>query len=366
MQVCPACEAENPPGLPACRRCGLATELFEPIRAAVGLPKDDPRYEVHVRELLEAMGDLATPPAETATAGARLTAPARFPALSAARPDATIEPPELSIPGPLVRPAPDGIPELRRRIEEYLRLARRLGVLDAELEHRAGELGGVDDLPELERFATELYGRDAASLSASYRTELARRAELAELLPTGPIDGELATTRSELERGELLEGERTLRSVVEHLDRLEEEWGPATLLWMGANDLAGVIRDLGGDPSGALGPLSEGRRLMRELDRAGAERVLARAALGLWTVLNPILEQDLTRRIEVVRAHREAVVEVEPILNDLKEFAEQVTRRNFSAAVAYYRRGVDRLDQLAPRADGDGPPLNTAPPVRPA
>ena len=135
---------------------------------------------------------------------------------------------------------------------------------------------------------------------------------------------------------------------------------------MEAEDLAAAIRELGGNPSGALGPLSEGRRLIRGLDRVQAESVLARATLALWTILNPILEKDLTRRIVEVRARKAAGADVDPVLTDLKEFAEQVTQRNFSAAVAYHRRGVDRLVQLAPADGADVPALNTGSSVPPA
>jgi hypothetical protein len=341
-------------------------ELFEPIRAAVGLPKGDPRYETQVRELIEAMGELAVPSSAESSSNAEIAAPARFPSLSAGRAEPRGDEPALAIrelPKRTAPPAPGGIPELRSEIEGYLRLGRRLGVGASELNDRARELERSEEAAELDRFATELFVRAAASLTDTYAALLNRRNELAELLPTPQIDGGLEAGRTDLALGDLERTEISLREAGAGLDRLEEEWGPSQVLLQGAVDLEDTIRDLGGDPGPAHGPILEGRRLIHSLERGRAESVLARGTVGLWTVLNPLLERDLTRRISEVRTRKEAGSDVEPVLSDLTEFASQVRQRNFSAAVAFYRRGVDRLSRLAPPSDGPAPSLNIDPSV---
>lgn len=367
MPVCPACEAENLPDSTACRRCGLVVELFEPIRAAIGLPKGDPRYEAQVRELIEALGDLANPGATPDTLDAEIATPARFPSI--APPMGVTEPGGSSLglrelPKPSVPPDSGDLTGLRQRIDELLRLARRTGLEEGAWAERAREVSALEDASAVQRFASEMFVRVAASLTETYTTLLARRDELTKAIPTEAIDARIADGRAALEAGDLAETERCLREVSAALDRDEEAWGPTEVLLNGAEDLVGAIRDFGGDPAAALGPIEEGRRLVRRLEREAAEALLARGTLGLWTILNPLLEQDLAHRIDEVRARKEAGADVDPVLTDLREFARLVKQRNFSAAVAFYRRGVDRLARLAPA--GAASSLNIDPSVPPA
>ncbi|MCI4358052.1 MAG: hypothetical protein L3J95_01220 [Thermoplasmata archaeon] len=369
MPVCPACEADNLPGSAGCRRCGLSTELFEPIRAAVGLPKGDPRYETQVRELIEALGDLALGEPDSVSGRMARATPARSvpPPPTGNERGAEVATLALhTLPSRPRLPEPGGVAELRRLIDEYLGLARADDPEGYALTFRARELAGVTDEDTLDRFATELFVRVAADLTVSYGAQLARRTQWAQLLPTPTVDRALDRARSLLAQGELAQTHREILGATEALDHLDEEWGPAEVLLQAAEDLEGAIRELGGDPTAALGPITEGRRLLRELEREGSEALLSRGTVGLWTILNPILEKDLAHRIEEVRAQRLAGAHVDPVLTDLREFASQVKKRNFSAAVAFYRRGVDRLARLADPVDAPAPALNIDPSVRPA
>jgi hypothetical protein len=358
MPVCPACDADNLPGSPACRKCGLSTELFEPIRSAVGLPRGSPQYEAQVRALIEAMGDLAVAP--PASDEARITPTGRFPTTS----EGSGVVPGLSIHDlPKRAPSTGGTAELRGEIAALRRLDLGWGAEEPGADERARSIVERNDPGELDRFAGELFVRVAARLTDRYGAELGRRAELAQFLPVPEVDALLAEARAALAGGRLDLADQRLRTAAEALERLEEEWGTTEVLLKAALDLEATIRELGGDPAAAMGPVEEARRRIRALDRTGAEPLLAHSTVGLWTILNPLLEKDLARRIEEVRLHQAAGTNVEAVVADLKEFASQVKQSNFSAAVAFYRRGVDRLSALGDASRATAPPINTDPSV---
>ena len=142
MPVCPACEAENLPDSPAADAADSPrTSSSRSLRGRV--LKEDPRYELQVRELIEAMGDLASGPAESVDAA--LTAPSRFPGLAPARPT-----PCRGTRSCRSAPSRNAPPCRRRRgssssvteIDEYLRLGHRLSLDEAALEHRSRDLAG--------------------------------------------------------------------------------------------------------------------------------------------------------------------------------------------------------------------------------
>ncbi len=304
------------------------------------------------------MGDLAVAPSPSNEA--RIASPARFPGA----PEGSAGSGGFSGMHLPKRPASTGGPEeLRREVEGLLRLERRWGSGDPTLEERARLALGRNEPAELDRFAGEMFLRVAARLTERFGAELARRGELAELVPTPEVDALLAEARPALADGSLELADERLGAAAERLDRLEEAWGATEVLLHGAHDLETTIRELGGDPQAALGPVEEARRRVRTLDRTGAEPLLAHATVGLWTILNPLLEKDLAHRIEEVRLHKAAGVDVEAVVADLKEFASQVKESNFSAAVAFYRRGVDRLSSLGEAGRGPTPPINTDPSV---
>ena len=367
MPVCPACEAENLPDASTCRRCGLASELFEPIRAAVGVPKGDPRYERHIRELMDAIGPLAQPSNGPSERNGDIASPARFPALSAARPPpATTPAPSIrAVPEPPALPPATDLATLRRQADAYFRLAHRLGLDPATLGELGPRIASLESPPELERIGRDLFVRVAAALTESYESEAARRDELTEFAPTGELDEPLASARRSLELGNLDECEAALRRTGDLLDHLEETWGSTQVLLLGARDLAEMIRELRGDPTGALGPIEEGQRLARAGERREAEGLLARGTLGLWTLLNPLIEPDIAARSEEVRLRQAEGADVEPVVSDLQEFAALVGRRNFSAAISAYRWAFDRLARLARSAEPLRAAFNARDPVAP-
>jgi hypothetical protein len=360
MSPCPACGAQPPSGTAACPACGLAAELFEPIHLAAGGSPSEERYAEDVRELIDALGELAAPP-PIPPPGERADPPP-------IRPDAGPAPARSSLALSELpqRPAePVELAARRHRNQEYLDLADRLGLEVTEMTAEAKRLVLVDDPDGLDRLGRELFVRVAERLTVHYEGLLERREELARMVPTESLDRELALARTRLAEGALTAAEGPLQAADRALEHVEEEWGPVEVLIENARALAEGVRSLGADPSPALGPLSEGERLARAGERRRAESVLAAGNLALWTLLHPLVRADLAERVRRIRTLEAEGAAVGPALAEMQEFGTQLRAKNFTAALAAYRRAGEWLEPPASPAAGDRS-LNNAGSVPPA
>ncbi|HZY92755.1 MAG TPA: hypothetical protein VFG07_08320 [Thermoplasmata archaeon] len=358
MIACPACGLETPDGATECARCHLSTSLFDSVREAAGDQADrDPKYVQTIGEILSQLGDEpASPGPETTSATGRLAFPHRFPSPAAAAEKAPVAEPTGPSPRPLgtlpALPPAGEVPLLLRQVNDFLQLGRRQGVDLAPFTERAREALAVQDRGILEALARDLFVFLAAALTEEYEGAVARRNEIAGLVPTASPDVELEGCRASLALGDLAGAQRRLRHVEDALSDLEEEWATVQILVTEADLLTVTIRELGGDPGPALGPLAEGQRRARAGDRAGAEPVLARAALALWTILNPIFQRDLGRLKEQLMKRRAEGADVRPPTAYLRQLAADLRNRNFASAILTYRSLRDSVAN-AEAAPGD-------------
>jgi len=188
----------------------------------------------------------------------------------------------------------------------------------------------------------------ASALAEEFESALARRNELAQLVPTSSADVELASVRRALEVGDTRGAQRRLEHIRDELARVEEDWEVGRILVTECDLLAETLRELGGDPAPATGPLEEGRRCFAAGRRADAEQLLARAAVALWTVLEPRFFDDLKRLRDRMIESRSAGGDVAPAVKDLREVATELRQRNFVGTVVAYRRLRAFLDRTAP------------------
>ncbi len=365
MPGCPACGSEVAPGASECPRCHLAVHLFEAVREAVGVPESDPTYGAEVRELLKAVDPEGGPDApKGSTSPGRIAYPARFPAPSppsSAYPEGPGPRSLESLPALPALPG-GGVAGLRRQLDAYLHLARRLGLDLTPLDERVKEAVGVDDARALEALLRELFVRLAAVLSEAYEEVVGLRGGLSAVVAVPAVDGELEEARASLARGDLEGVDRQLRAARQSLSALEEEWETVQILVTECDLLAATVRELGGDPGPALGPLDEGRRLARAGKRAEAEPVLAHAALALWAILNPLFGREMRRVKEALLARRASGADVAPAIGQLRVLAQELSRRNFGAAVLSYRWLRDFVEGPAP----EGAARDEAPAPAPA
>lgn len=364
MVNCPACGAEVPSGAAQCPDCHLSTGLFPAVREAAGpTPAADPTY---LRTIGELLATVDVPPASPAPASrppqGLLSRPARFPALAMAsrppvpaRSDATPITPLKGLPA---LPATGTIVELNRRVEEYFQLGRRLGLDFTDFERRAGPASLTHDLPSLEGLAREMFVHVAGAVAEELESALARRNELAQLVPTPSADVELNAVRNAIDLGDLNGAQRRLVHVRDELSRLEEEWEVGRILVTECELLAATIRDLGGDPTPALGPLEEGRRAFARGRRTEAERLLSRAAVALWTTLEPRFFEDLHRLRDRLVELRAEGADVSPAVVELRDIATELRQRNFVGTVTAYRRLKGFLDRTS--APGVAAPVEVA------
>jgi hypothetical protein len=249
---------------------------------------------------------------------------------------------------PALPALPPGDPEvrLRRQIDEYLTVARRQGLDPEPFHDRLRRAVATDDRAAFEALHRELFVHLAAALAEEFERALLRRADLAELVPESEVDTELAAARDSLVLGDLAGAQTRLRRVGDTLAGLEEEWTAIRILLLEATLLAETVRELGGDPAPALGPLDEARRRLKAGARSAAEPILARGIAALWHLVRPRFARrlgELNVRAERARRRAGSGDEFDAIRRDI---AHGIRQRNFAAAVVAYRRFRDAVERI--------------------
>jgi hypothetical protein len=341
MVQCPVCGEENPPEASNCTSCQLSTSLFEPVREAAGSTVDDSDYARAIAEILAVVGPEPEPSesgAAAASSGTVVTAQARFPALSAARllPAPTVRAPTLPD-LPVLAPG-SGLSLVQRQVEELLQAGRREG-LDLKDSDRRMLLALKDEnRAALDEVRRSLFVQVAASIAEDLEIQSGRRNELAALVPTASIDAELNSARVAFATGDITGTIRRLRQASDGLSALEDRWTTCQILTTEADLMTEVLRELGQDPSPALGPLTEGRRLARTGNADRAEKVLAGANRALWGLLVPQINASLQAIRAQLHGRPATDQEIEPVVRELRQLAALIRRRNLGAAVTTYRR----------------------------
>ena len=366
MVRCPACGHEVPdPDSAACPHCHLATGLFEAVQEAAGnAHAPDPRYLRTIAELLASVDLSATPEPASRPAQGLLSRPARFPSLPTPPPSAPAPAPKPPAVAPLTDlpalPAARPGEDLRRRLEEYFQIGRRLGLDFTDFERRTGSAGLVDDTPSLEVLTREMFVHLLSALAEEYESVLARRNEIAPLIATPSADVELGAIQRAISAGDLSGAQRRLVHVRDELTHVEEEWEVGRILVTECDLLVRTLRELGGDPSAATGPLEEGRKLLGQGRRAEGERLLARSAVALWALLEPRLFEDLRRLRDRLVEVRSAGLDVAPAIAELRSIATELRQRNFVGTLTAYQRLRAFFERVAvPEATGGLPPGET-------
>ena len=362
---CPACGTELPDDVPACPKCRLSGSLFEIVREAAGpLTTTDPASVRTIGEILASV-DISAPAAPVpAATEAVLSRSSRFPAMPAPQPLPEIAPEPAAAPAatvvedleeyPELPPGPTD-QELERRLDEYFQLGRRFGLDFNDFEQRNAAAHLVADRTSMETVAREMFVHLVSVVAEEFESALARRNELAALAPTPSADVELEAIRQAIARGDLPGAQRRLVHVRDELQRAEEEWAVGRILVTEGELLASTVRELGGDPSPALGPFEEGRRLVRLGRRTDGERLLARGAVALWAVLEPRLLEDLRRLRDRLVEIRSGGADIEPAVAEIRSVLTELRQRNFVGTIVAYRRVRSWVEQHAPATDLPGP-----------
>jgi hypothetical protein len=341
MATCPACGIDSVEENGDCPECHLSASLFAAVRDAAGAEGDsDPTYLRTIGDLLATVEREDILPPATPVHGL-LDRPSHFGALPAgipgspARTSPSIEN-VLDLP-----PMPTGsseLPDLKRRVGEYFEIGHRLGLDFTDFRSRADSAALVDHTDSLAILAREMFVYVSSTLAEGYEALLARRNELAPLVPTTSADIELVAVRRAIGIGDLAGAQRRLAHVRDALDTVEQEWEIGRILVTEGELMVATIRELGGDPGGATGPLEQGRRLFAEGHRAEAEQVLAHAAVALWTVLQPRLLADLHRLRDRMVEERSAGADIGPAVQELHAISVELRKRNFVGTIVSYRR----------------------------
>lgn len=351
MSTCPACTSDVPRDATECPGCHLSVGLFDAVRDAAGPVTDtDPAYLRTIGELLASV-DLTSNAPPPSPAHGLLSRPVRPPLARVGGGGETARPREPSAVPPVsgLPPVPrtPSVSGLNKRIDEYFQLGRRLGLDFTDFETRAGAASLTRDEPSLEALAREMFVHLASAVVEEQEATLARRNELAQLVPTPSADVELRSVQGAIDRGDLLGAERRLEHLRDELSRLEEEWEVGRILSTECDLLLATIRELGGDPAPALGPLEQGRRAFGKGQRADAERLLSRAAVALWTILEPRFFDDLHRRRDRLVELRAAGTDIAPAVAELRDIATELRQRNFVGTITAYRRMKEVFDRAA-------------------
>jgi hypothetical protein len=369
LLLCPACGAPVPGEVDSCPKCHLSDQLFDAVREAAGpLSRSDPASLKTIGEILAAV-DLTLPAEPNSGArGPLLARSASFPPMRDAGPKLAPEPP-VSAPLEELRELPS-LPagptqvELVRKVEEYFHVGRRLGLDFTDFESRTNAAELADDHASLETVAREMFVHLVSALAEEFEAVLARRNELAAFVPTPSADVEIDAIRQAIARGDLPGAQRRLAHVRDEIQRTEEEWEVGRILVTEAEMLATTVRELGGDPAPALGPLEEGRKLVRAGRRSDGERLLARGAVALWAVLEPRLVEDLRRLKDRLSELRSAGLDIAPAIQELRTVMTELRQRNFVGTIVAYRRARAFVERNRVPGEEAGPTLETPASVR--
>ncbi len=353
MASCPACSTEFVEPAAACPRCGLASDLFPAVRSAASGGRSD-RDPQMIEEILRAVGGDPTGPI-VAPGPATIAQPARFPSAPAQRPPPARRP-ATELPGlPALGPGDPKV-VLRRQIDEYLTLGRRLGIDLTSFPPRMHAAIRAEDVEEYARIRSELFVYLAAYLSEQVELCRARRSELAAVLGDDLPDEEIEELGSRLVEGDLPGTYRSLHAVEELLSGLEVTYQTVQLLSLEADLLAETVRELGSDPSRALGPIATAREAARSGDRSVAERLLARGVLALWHLAAPRLVVQVGEISGRLDAAQRAGADPAFARAQLHEMVAELRVRNFGAAILAYRRARDAAPAAVPAAPTELPP----------
>lgn len=357
MPACPACGKESPADATECPECHLSVTLFAAVAEAAGpLTDSDPMYVRTIGELLASV-DLTMPavPAARPPHGL-LSRPARPPPLTLAAPSLRRPAKGISALTDLpALPSARDEPELKRRVQEYFELGRRLGANFTDFVTRANAASLAHDVGSLEVLAREMFVHLVSALAEEFEAALAQRNEISQLVPTPSADVELDAIRESIRLGDLVGALRRLTHVRDELVRVEEEWEVGRILLTECDLLVQTIRELGGDPAPAMGPLDEGRKFLSESRRPQGERLLARAAVALWTVLEPRFFEDLRRLRDRLNDARNSGTDIAPAVTDLRDVAMELRQRNFVGMLIAFRRLRELAERLTPLGSADVP-----------
>ena len=106
-------------------------------------------------------------------------------------------------------------------------------------------------------------------------------------------------------------------------------------------------------PPPLKGPSRRGARSFRRAERSDAEKLLARAAVALWTVLEPRFFEELRRIRDRMNDARNGGADIAPAVTDLREVATELRQRNFVGVLTAYHRLKAFADQLTPLGSPD-------------
>jgi hypothetical protein len=353
MATCPACGVETAGEQEECPRCHLSVALFPAIREAAGPSGDsDPTYLRTIGELLATVNLGGSTGDISERAHGLLSRPSStdLPEGEAGSPRSGSGAPPIPpvVEYPLAPSPSDALPEVQHRLEEYFQVGRRLGLDFTDFESRAGSAALVTDVDSLEILAREMFVHLSSSIAEEYESALARRNELSQLLPTQSADVELVAIRRAIGVGDLAGAQRRLAHVRDELALVEQQWEVGRILVAEGDLMVATIRELGGDPTPATGPLEEGRKMFAEGRRAEGERLLARAAVALWTLLQPKLLEDLHRLRDRMVEERAAGLDIEPAVRELQAVSVELRKRNFVGMIVAYRRLRSAIERAAP------------------
>ncbi|MGA8537825.1 MAG: hypothetical protein WB789_10630, partial [Thermoplasmata archaeon] len=113
-------------------------------------------------------------------------------------------------------------------------------------------------------------------------------------------------------------------------------------------------------------PLEEGRKMVRSGRRTEGERLLARGAVALWAVLEPLLVEDLQRLKGRLSELRSAGLDIRPAVEELRAVMTELRQRNFVGTIVSYRRARAFVEQNRIPGEETGAPVEGPTSVRPS
>ena len=327
MALCPVCGGWNEISAPACRKCGLASGLFQAVREVAG-PDTDSQYASVIAELLA-----AAEPGMDGTHGPGPKGPSSsfFPTLPS-------RPSPIRGPSPPPLPVSDKLAGVDDLVSQYAALGRRLGLPVSDLEREVSLARKEASRSRLASARRRLFRLTSERLIELYGRLRNRRDELAYRVVTTKLDTCLENCRRALASGDLLGLEAAEQSAAAEIAGVEETWMNVVGLVAKVRSMGRTVRDLGGDPTEAVAPVARAFRAAKSGDVRQAEQVLGGTVGALWDMMMPLIARWMSRLRETTDRPGIPQTVLLPVAAELRRLSDTVHNNDHDGAVQAIRR----------------------------
>jgi hypothetical protein len=339
MVKCPVCGSEPSRDQSACGVCGLPTEFFEPVHAAVEPEGSSPSPpEPGETFPINDTGPLQSVEVEPVVPPGAL--------VEVAKPEASFTPGEEI---PSAEPAAEpGVQATPLPEDDTLRIGRSLGLDVSGFEESLGRSTSDAQSARLSRVRREMIRTVLEGLIDRYRRLCDRRGVLSTVMRTKSLDAELAAYRQALSKGNLSQADAERQKAEGTAESLEASLARIRSRLTEASQLMRALREFGGVAPQALRPVADAVRSAHQAEAGQIENRLDKTNGFLWGLLVPRMNHEISQCLSMLEQSEAPPSKTAPIRVEVGRMAEQIRDQNLGKALESHRFLQAELASIAP------------------